>query len=48
MDGTDGELTGATANLEEAINELSQDVGLTTLRTVQILDEVVQSMNGSS
>lgn len=47
ISGSDGELTGATTVLEEAINELSQAVGLTTLRTVQILDEVVQSMNGN-
>lgn len=47
MNGQDGELTGATTVLEEAINELSQAVGLTTLKTVQILDEVVQSMNGN-
>ncbi|KAI7968095.1 hypothetical protein EIK77_007850 [Talaromyces pinophilus] len=47
MNGQDGELTGATKVLEEAINELSQAVGLTTLKTVQILDEVVQSMSGN-
>lgn len=47
MNGQDGELTGATTVLEEAINELSQAVGLTTLKTVQILDDVVQSMNGN-
>jgi hypothetical protein len=47
MNGTDGELAGATTNLEEAVNELSQAVGLTTLRTVQILNEVIQSMNGN-
>ncbi|QKX60583.1 uncharacterized protein TRUGW13939_07728 [Talaromyces rugulosus] len=47
MNGTDRELAGATTNLEEAVNELSQAVGLATLRTVQILNEVIQSMNGS-
>lgn len=47
VNGTDGELAGASKTLEEAINELSQAVGLTTLKTVQILDEVVQSMNGN-
>lgn len=47
MNGQDGELTGATTVLEEAINELSQAVGLATLKTVQVLDEVVQSMNGN-
>jgi hypothetical protein len=33
--------------MEEAVNELTQAVGLATLRTVEILDEVVQSMNGN-
>lgn len=47
MKGSDGELAGASADLEEAVNELSQAVGLTTMKTVQILDEVIQSMNGS-
>ncbi|CEJ61226.1 hypothetical protein PMG11_09763 [Penicillium brasilianum] len=47
MNGTDGELAGASAELEGAINEMSEAVGLATLRTVEILDEVVQSMNGN-
>jgi Prion-inhibition and propagation len=47
LNGTDGELAGATTDLGEAINELSQAVGLATLNTVQILDEVIQSMSGS-
>ncbi|KAJ5175269.1 uncharacterized protein N7482_001146 [Penicillium canariense] len=47
MKGTDGALASASAQLDEAVNELSQAVGLSTLRTVQILDEVVQSMNGN-
>ena len=33
--------------MEEAVNELTQAVGLATLRTVEILDEIVQSMNGN-
>jgi hypothetical protein len=33
--------------LEEAINEMNEAVGLATLRTVEILDEVVESMNGN-
>ena len=47
MDGSDGALCDATKSMEEAVNELTQAVGLATLRTVQILDEVVQSMNGN-
>jgi len=47
MDGSDGALCDATKTMEEAVNELTQAVGLATLRTVQILDEVVQSMNGN-
>lgn len=46
MKGTDGALAAASAELEESINELSQAVGLTTLRTVEVLEEVAQSMNG--
>ncbi|RAH79096.1 hypothetical protein BO86DRAFT_367342 [Aspergillus japonicus CBS 114.51] len=44
--GADGDLTAANSEMEEAINELSQAVGLATLRTVEIIDEVVKSMNG--
>jgi hypothetical protein len=33
--------------MEEAVNELTQAVGLATLRTVEILDDIVQSMNGN-
>ncbi|EED16285.1 conserved hypothetical protein [Talaromyces stipitatus ATCC 10500] len=47
LNGTDGALTSATTELEEAINELSQAVGLTTLRTIQIIDETTQAMNGN-
>jgi hypothetical protein len=47
LKGTDGELAGATSELEVAVDELSEAVGLTTLRTVQIVDEVIQSMNGN-
>ncbi|KAB8070015.1 prion-inhibition and propagation-domain-containing protein [Aspergillus leporis] len=47
VDGSDGALSGATRDMEEAVNELTQAVGLATLRTVEILDEVVQSMNGN-
>ncbi|OXV08794.1 hypothetical protein Egran_03440 [Elaphomyces granulatus] len=47
IDGSDGALCDATKAMEEAVNELTQAVGLATLRTVQILDEVVQSMNGN-
>ncbi|EEA22327.1 hypothetical protein EYB26_007587 [Talaromyces marneffei] len=47
MDGSDGALSGAINNMEEAVNELAQAVGLATLRTVEILDDIVQSMNGN-
>ncbi|KAJ5675625.1 hypothetical protein N7462_008522 [Penicillium macrosclerotiorum] len=47
LKGSDGALAGASKEMEEAINELSQAVGLTTLKTVEVLDEVVQSMNGN-
>jgi hypothetical protein len=47
VDGSDGALSGAIKDIEEAVNELTQAVGLATLRTVEILDDVVQSMNGN-
>lgn len=47
IDGSDGALSGAIQEMEEAVNELTQAVGLATLRTVEILDEIVQSMNGN-
>jgi histidinol-phosphate/aromatic aminotransferase/cobyric acid decarboxylase-like protein len=47
VDGSDGALSGAIKDMEEAVNELTQAVGLATLRTVEILDDVVQSMNGN-
>ncbi|KAJ5515171.1 heterokaryon incompatibility protein s [Penicillium fimorum] len=47
IDGSDGALSGAIQEMEEAVNELTQAVGLATLRTVEILDDIVQSMNGS-
>lgn len=33
--------------MEGAVNELAQAVGLATLRTVEILDDIVQRMNGN-
>ncbi|KAL6229198.1 hypothetical protein BDW75DRAFT_250013 [Aspergillus navahoensis] len=39
VDGSDGALSGAIKDMEEAVNELAQAVGLTTLRTVEILDD---------
>lgn len=47
MKGTDEELGAASTELEGAVNELSQAVGLTTLGTVQVLNEITQSMNGN-
>jgi hypothetical protein len=45
MDGSDTPLSEAYADMEAAINELSQAVGLATLRSVEIIAEIVQSMN---
>ncbi|KAJ5436398.1 heterokaryon incompatibility protein s [Penicillium cf. griseofulvum] len=47
IDGSDGALSGAIQEMEEAVNELTQAVGLATLRSVEILDDIVQSMNGN-
>ncbi|CBF86028.1 hypothetical protein AN2022.2 [Aspergillus nidulans FGSC A4] len=47
IDGSDGALSSAIQEMEEAVNELTQAVGLATLRTVEILDDIVQSMNGN-
>ncbi|KAL2802161.1 prion-inhibition and propagation-domain-containing protein [Aspergillus granulosus] len=47
IDGSDGALSGAIQEMEEAVNELTQAVGLATPRTVEILNEIVQSMNGN-
>ncbi|KAJ5300978.1 uncharacterized protein N7443_005980 [Penicillium atrosanguineum] len=47
MKGSDGELVAASAQMEEAVNELSQAVGLATLRTVDAVREVLQSMIGN-
>jgi hypothetical protein len=46
IEGSDGALDAATKDMEKAVNELSQAVGLATLKTVEILDKVIQSMNG--
>ncbi|KAH6609878.1 hypothetical protein Trco_003224 [Trichoderma cornu-damae] len=45
VDGSDRALSVAVRNMEDAVNELTQVVGLTTFRTAKILGEVVQSMN---
>lgn len=47
LNGTDGELTEASSELESAINEMSQAVGLASLKTLDILNDVVQSMSGN-
>ena len=47
MKGSDDELAGTTSDMEEAVNELSQAVGLATLKGVEIFDEIMQSMNGN-
>ncbi|PWY95369.1 hypothetical protein BO94DRAFT_553278 [Aspergillus sclerotioniger CBS 115572] len=46
LKGEDPDLAAAMKELEEAVNELSQAVGLTTLRMVEVLEEVAQSMDG--
>ncbi|KAL2832928.1 prion-inhibition and propagation-domain-containing protein [Aspergillus cavernicola] len=45
--GADGDLAAAHMEMEQAVNELSQAVGLATLRIADILSEVVQNMNGN-
>jgi len=47
MKGSDGALAAANSEMEQAVNELSQAVGLATLRTVEIIGEVLQSMDGN-
>ncbi|KAJ5657817.1 uncharacterized protein N7484_001466 [Penicillium longicatenatum] len=47
VDGSDGALSEAIKNMEEAANELTQAVGLATFRTVEILDDIIQSMHGN-
>jgi predicted ATPase len=44
VEGSDPGLSGAYKDMESAINEMSQAVNLATLRTVQILAEIVRSM----
>ena len=47
LKGSDGQLVAASTQMEEAVNELNQAVGLVTLRTVDALSEVLQSMIGN-
>ncbi|KAL2811466.1 prion-inhibition and propagation-domain-containing protein [Aspergillus granulosus] len=47
LNGTDGELAGASSELESAINEMSQAVGLASLKTLDVMNDVVQSMSGN-
>ncbi|RAL05431.1 uncharacterized protein BO80DRAFT_421466 [Aspergillus ibericus CBS 121593] len=46
LKGEDADLAAAMKELEEAVNELSQAVGLSTLKLVEVLQEVTQSMDG--
>jgi hypothetical protein len=46
MKGSDGELAEASTQMEEAVNELSQAVGLATLKTVDELGKILQIMVG--
>ncbi|KAK6450637.1 hypothetical protein FP744_10006887 [Trichoderma asperellum] len=45
VDGSDRTLSVAVKEMEDAVNELNQTVGLTTFQTAKILGEVVQNMN---
>ncbi len=45
MEGSDPALAGAYTTMESAINELSQAVGLATLRSVEIIAETIQKMD---
>ncbi|KIM98745.1 hypothetical protein OIDMADRAFT_57090 [Oidiodendron maius Zn] len=47
VNGSDGALSGANADMEQAVNELSQAVGLATLRTVEIMSDLLQSVDGN-
>ncbi|KAJ5806306.1 uncharacterized protein N7503_003908 [Penicillium pulvis] len=47
MMGSDGELAAASTQMEEAMNELNQALGLATFRTVDAMSEVLQSMVGN-
>ncbi|KAL4736694.1 prion-inhibition and propagation-domain-containing protein [Aspergillus similis] len=47
LNGTDGELAGASSELESAINEMSQAVGLASLKTLEVMNDVVNSMSGN-
>lgn len=46
LQGSDEELATASKQLEGAVNELSQAVGLTTFKMVDQLNEVLRSMSG--
>ncbi|PYI07128.1 hypothetical protein BO78DRAFT_313751 [Aspergillus sclerotiicarbonarius CBS 121057] len=46
LKGEDANLAAAMKELEDAVNELSQAVGLSTLKLVKVLQEVAQSMDG--
>ncbi|KAJ5749249.1 uncharacterized protein N7511_010945 [Penicillium nucicola] len=46
--GSDEELKAASTQLEEAVNEFNQAAGLTTLRSVDVMSEVVQSIEGNT
>lgn len=47
MMGSDEELAAASTQMEEAMNELNQALGLATFRTVDALIEVIRSMAGN-
>ncbi|PON28482.1 hypothetical protein TGAM01_v202976 [Trichoderma gamsii] len=45
VDGSDRTLSAAVKDMEDAVNELNQTVGLTTFQAAKILGEVVHQMN---
>lgn len=45
VDGSDRNLSAAVKDMEDAVNELNQTVGLTTFQAAKILGDVVQQMN---
>ncbi|KAM0516392.1 hypothetical protein ACHAPE_005541 [Trichoderma viride] len=45
VDGSDRTLSAAVKDMEDAVNELNQTVGLTTFQTAKILGDVLQQMN---
>ncbi|KAK1255065.1 hypothetical protein MKX08_009060 [Trichoderma sp. CBMAI-0020] len=45
VDGSDRTLSAAVKDMDDAVNELNQAVGLTTFQTAKVLGDVVKQMN---